>query len=62
MSTQNQAMTVGTQHAVSISKALQLVGALLLGVVILYGVGFMQTSAVHNAAHDVRHAAAFPCH
>jgi cobalt transporter subunit CbtB len=25
-------------------------------------VGFSHISAVHNAAHDVRHANAFPCH
>ncbi|HZC96631.1 MAG TPA: CbtB-domain containing protein [Bradyrhizobium sp.] len=25
-------------------------------------VGFSRISAVHNAAHDVRHANAFPCH
>jgi cobalt transporter subunit CbtB len=25
-------------------------------------VGFSHIGAVHNAAHDVRHANAFPCH
>jgi len=35
--------------------------AALLGAVILYGVGFAPL-AVHNAAHDARHSAAFPCH
>jgi cobalt transporter subunit CbtB len=25
-------------------------------------VGFAPVSAVHNAAHDTRHSAAFPCH
>ena len=47
---------------VTASRILQLASAMLLGAVILYGVGFMQTSAVHNAAHDVRHATAIPCH
>ena len=46
----------------TISKPLQLVSAMLLGIVILYGTGFAQTSAAHNAAHDMRHSQGFPCH
>lgn len=46
----------------TIAKPLQLVAAFFLGMVMLYGAGFVQTSAVHNAAHDVRHTLAFPCH
>ena len=46
----------------SISKSLQLVGAVLLGTIILYGAGFVNTAAVHNAAHDTRHSQGFPCH
>lgn len=45
-----------------ISKPLQLATIFLLGLVMLFGAGFVQTSAVHNAAHDVRHSLAFPCH
>ena len=37
-------------------------GALLIGVYIILGVGFLGTDAIHNAAHDVRHSFAFPCH
>jgi cobalt transporter subunit CbtB len=33
-----------------------------LGMVLLYGVGFAPTVELHNAAHDSRHSAAFPCH
>jgi cobalt transporter subunit CbtB len=36
--------------------------AILLGVVILYGVGFASTPLLHNAAHDTRHSQGFPCH
>ena len=36
--------------------------AILLGVVLVYGVGFASPMAIHNAAHDARHAFAFPCH
>ncbi len=46
----------------TISKPLQLVSAMLLGIVILYGAGFVQTSVAHNAAHDMRHSQGFPCH
>jgi len=48
--------------ATTVSKPLQLVSAFLLGIIILYGVGFMSTPAVHNAAHDTRHSQGFPCH
>ena len=37
-------------------------GAALFGFFILYGVGFAQSDTLHNAAHDTRHAFAFPCH
>ncbi|MDF2996607.1 MAG: cobalt transporter subunit CbtB [Xanthobacteraceae bacterium] len=44
------------------SRALAITFAALLGVFVVGGVGFSHISAVHNAAHDVRHATAFPCH
>ena len=60
---QSKAITVvATTRAVAVPAWLQIAAALLLGAVILYGAGFVQTSAVHNAAHDARHSAAFPCH
>ncbi len=36
--------------------------AALLGVFILLGSGFAEPEVLHNAAHDARHAFAFPCH
>lgn len=36
--------------------------AALLGLAILWAIGFAPLSALHNAAHDTRHSAAFPCH
>jgi cobalt transporter subunit CbtB len=36
--------------------------ATVLGSALIFLVGFAPLSAVHNAAHDTRHAAAFPCH
>ncbi len=36
--------------------------AALLGVIILYGVGFAGPDLIHNAAHDTRHSISVPCH
>ena len=36
--------------------------AIILGTLLLYGVGFAQPEAIHDAAHDSRHSLAFPCH
>lgn len=46
----------------TIAKPLQLISAFLLGALIVYAAGFVNTSAVHNAAHDTRHSQGFPCH
>jgi cobalt transporter subunit CbtB len=37
-------------------------GVLVLGLVMLYSVGFSTFTRTHNAAHDTRHANGFPCH
>jgi cobalt transporter subunit CbtB len=34
----------------------------LLGLVLIWGVGFSHIGVLHNAAHDTRHSNAFPCH
>lgn len=34
----------------------------LAGLTLLAAVGLSQPNAVHEAAHDVRHATGFPCH
>ncbi|MGJ7518273.1 CbtB domain-containing protein [Pseudomonas baetica] len=36
--------------------------ASILGACLVYFAGFSHIEAVHNAAHDTRHSAAFPCH
>ena len=36
--------------------------AIALGITILFVVGFSHSDLLHAAAHDVRHAAGFPCH
>ena len=49
--------------AVDISRAaLPAVAAILLGVFVVFGVGFAGSTTIHNAAHDSRHSFAFPGH
>ena len=36
--------------------------AALLGSFLSWGVGFSHIDVFHNAAHDTRHSAGFPCH
>lgn len=44
------------------NKALSSVLAASFGLVLIYGAAFANVSALHNAAHDGRHSAGFPCH
>lgn len=48
--------------AVKASALLQAAFAVLLGVMLVGFTGFAHVEAVHNAAHDTRHASGFPCH
>ncbi|MDE3738123.1 CbtB-domain containing protein [Pseudomonas sp. BN415] len=43
-------------------RLLLAIGASLIGLSLVYFAGFSHIEAVHNAAHDTRHSAAFPCH
>ena len=38
------------------------ISAAVFGAFLVYFAGFSHIEAVHNAAHDTRHSAAFPCH
>lgn len=40
----------------------QILAALLFGVIVVLAVGFAPMGAAHDAARDVRHGLAFPCH
>lgn len=44
------------------TSALSFVTAIVLGLGILTVAGHVQAGALHDAAHDVRHATGFPCH
>ena len=61
MNTQVQTAT----SVVNLSLSQRLVAgvlALFIGFVLVGGVGFASDMAVHNGAHDTRHALGFPCH
>ncbi|MBC8128743.1 MAG: CbtB-domain containing protein [Rhizobiaceae bacterium] len=36
--------------------------ALVLGAFFVWGAGFAHAQALHDTAHDMRHAFGFPCH
>ena len=38
------------------------IGSCLLGAALIFLAGFAPSDTLHNAAHDTRHSAAFPCH
>ena len=60
-----QATAISDTGALSGTKAVSAAPAIiaaLLGLFMIWCVGFSPISAVHNAAHDVRHSAGFPCH
>jgi cobalt transporter subunit CbtB len=62
MSVQNTTAPAKPAVAGQASKSLQALVAIGLGLFIVGFVGFSHLEAVHNAAHDTRHANAFPCH
>jgi cobalt transporter subunit CbtB len=55
-------VAVGTTRTRRAAVAVQALVAIAFGLFILGMVGFSPIEAVHNAAHDVRHSNAFPCH
>jgi cobalt transporter subunit CbtB len=62
MHTHSIALDVG---AVSTTRADALKAAFLaavLGIGLVFLTGFAHTLALHNGAHDTRHALSFPCH
>ena len=60
MTNQTTSRAVGT--AARSTAALPAAIAILLGLFFILGTGFAHSDAIHNAAHDARHAFAFPCH
>ncbi len=53
---------IGLQAVPHTKRLLPALAAAMLGMAILFGVALANSDTIHNAAHDTRHAAAFPCH
>ncbi|MCQ0094235.1 MULTISPECIES: CbtB domain-containing protein [unclassified Roseovarius] len=52
----------GQSHGKLRADILPALFAAVLGLAIITLTGHVQASALHDAAHDVRHATGFPCH
>lgn len=52
----------GLRAVPDLKRLLPAFAAAMLGVVVLFGVALANGDTIHAAAHDTRHAAAFPCH
>jgi len=48
--------------AVANSQVLTIAFVALMGAGMIFVAGHAQSAALHDAAHDVRHATGFPCH
>ena len=60
----NTSIPATSDVGVSTRRMTAAVLMILAGAVLIFTVGFAQGSGgfLHNAAHDTRHAATFPCH
>jgi len=58
----NTQIAVNTANITISQRLVAGVLALFLGLVLVGGVGFANDMAIHNGAHDTRHALGFPCH
>lgn len=60
--TLNDQVTHFPVAAGQVGRLSQALMAMVLGLFVVGVVGFSHIDVVHNAAHDVRHSNAFPCH
>jgi len=59
MATQSMTTTASLNFSQRMTLAM---ASLLLGVFLVYGAGLANSAALHDTAHDSRHAYGFPCH
>lgn len=62
MKTMTATMTAENHASASRTGLMSAVFAMIIGVGIIAVTGHVQAAALHDAAHDVRHATGFPCH
>lgn len=54
--------SIKTTSVIPFSALLPVLGVLAIGLTLLFVAGHAQASALHDAAHDMRHATGFACH
>jgi cobalt transporter subunit CbtB len=54
--------TLNQTNAKTSTSLMSILFVAVLGGVILFAAGHAQSGALHDVAHDVRHATGFPCH
>jgi cobalt transporter subunit CbtB len=54
--------TISSLRARLDAEALSIALAAVLGLGLVFVAGFANATVLHDAAHDQRHAIAFPCH
>ena len=56
--------TIATPASTAAAKAAiaPAIAMFMAGLALVFVVGFAPMAIAHNAAHDTRHSAAFPCH
>ena len=59
MTTSSATLSTGVQ---SKSGLLPILFSAMIGLAIITVTGHVQANALHDAAHDTRHATGFPCH
>ncbi|NRB38442.1 MAG: CbtB-domain containing protein [Pseudomonadales bacterium] len=62
MTAQISKTPIFTETQTTVSLFSQNIAAMAFGAILLFAVGFLPMEVAHNAAHDTRHALAFPCH
>ena len=64
MQTSTTTTKTTTQNQASLTQSRRTIAAatLMFGLGLVFLTGFAHSQTVHNAAHDTRHAMAFPCH
>jgi len=55
-------MTTKTLTSAKSTALMSVLFVAMLGGAVLFLAGHAQSQALHDAAHDVRHATGFPCH
>jgi len=62
MKTTTVALNIEDHGSSSRTGLMSAMFAMIIGVGIIAVTGHVQAAALHDAAHDVRHATGFPCH